>query len=148
MDIQGKNIISGTYGTLWWDGEKILEIDAFEARVKIEREGVSFAGDLSEDSKIKGLKGEGKLKLKHVFSRGVKKLLKAYQKGEDPRSQLIGKLQDPDAVGKQSERVVINNVWFNELTLMEFENGKNGSKEYPFGYTPSDVDYPDEIKVI
>lgn len=146
MSFNGNNVIMGTYGSLWWDGIQILEIESFEARVKIDRESQNFAGDLSEDSKIKSMKGEGKLKVKHVFTRGVKALLQAYNKGEDPRSQLIGKLQDPDAVGKQSERVIIDGVWFNELTLIEFEIGKAGSREFPFGFKPSNVQYPDEIK--
>lgn len=145
-NIQGRNQWSGTYGKLWWDGEEIFEIESFEAKIKVERDDVSFAGSLDSDSKIKGLKGEGKMKIKKVFSRGKRKLLEAYRRGEDIRSQLIGLVKDPDAIGKQSERIVLNNVWFNDLTLMDFELGKKMDEETSFGFTPSDVDFPDEAK--
>lgn len=148
MNIRGKNQWLGTHGKVWWDGEEVFEIESFEAKLKIERDDVNFAGSLDSDSKIKGLKGEGKMKIKKVFSRGKKKMLEALKRGEDVRSQLVGLLKDPDAIGKQSERIVLNNVWFNELTLMDFELGKKIEEEISFGFTPSDVDFPDEAKVM
>lgn len=148
MDIRGRNQWLGTYGKVWWDGEEVFEIESFEAKIKVERDDVNFADSLDSDTKIKGLKGEGKMKIKKVFSRGKKKFLEAYKRGEDVRSQLVGRVKDPDAVGKQSERIVLNNVWFNEITLMDFELGKKIDEELPFGFTPSDVDFPDEAKVM
>ena len=142
--IQGFRQISGTWGQLWWDGELIYEVEAFEAKVTPEREDVAMAGTLDVDSKITGLKGEGSFRIKKVYSRGIKKLLSAWKSGRDVRSQLVGKLADPDAYG--SERVVINNVWFNDLTLMQFEKGPL-TREFSFGFTPSDVDFPDMIEV-
>ena len=140
----GYRQINGVWGHIWWDGELVAEIDEFESKVVAEREDVAMAGGLDVESKITSLKGEGTMKLKKVFSRGIKKLMKAWQEGKDPRSQLVGKLADPDAYG--SERVVINNVWFNELTLMQFAKGVL-TREYPFGFTPSDVEFPDRIEV-
>lgn len=142
--IQGFRQINGSWGQLWWDGELIYEVESFDAKVTVEREDVVMAGTLDIDSKMTGLKGEGTFRVKKVFSRGLKKLLSAWKEGRDIRSQLIGKLADPDAYG--TERVVINNVWFNELTLMQFEKGPL-TREFPFGFTPSDVDFPDLIEV-
>ena len=51
----------------------------------------------------------------------------------------MGLLEDPDAVDGQNERCSIDNVWFNELTLMTFEKGNVVSKEFPFGFTPEDA---------
>lgn len=147
-DIRGNRQWLGTWGKVWWDGEEIFEIESFEAKVKVDRESINFADSLDEDSKIKGLKGEGKMKIKKVFTRGKKKLLEAYKKGEDVRSQLIGRVKDPDAIGKQTERIVLNNTWFSDLTLMDFELGKKMDEEISFGFTPSDVDFPDEAKVM
>lgn len=148
MAISGSNQWLGTHGMVWWDGEQIFEVESFQATVKVDRDDVTMAGSLDSDSKIKGLKGEGKLKIKKVFTRGKKKFLDAYKKGEDVRSQLVGLVKDPDAVGKQSERVVLNNVWFNDITLMDFEMGKKMEEEISFGFTPSAVDFPDEAKVM
>ena len=53
----GKRFISGSWGELWWDGEKILEVSKFEAKVTAEREDVNQGGTLDVDSKLVGLKG-------------------------------------------------------------------------------------------
>lgn len=142
---RGKNQLNGNHGQVWLDGELVLEIESFEAKITPNRETVIIGMD--EDSKITSLKGEGTMKVKKVYSRGKKKLLDGLKKGEDIRSKLIGKLSDPDAVGKQSERVSIDNLWFNELTLMQFEKGQKLEEEWPFGFTPSDVEYLDTIEV-
>lgn len=143
--VPGYRQIAGSWGQLWWDGELVFEVESFEAKITAEREDVLQSGSLDADSKITQLKGEGSMKVKKVYSRGIKKLLDAWKKGHDVRSQFIGKLDDPDAYG--SERCVIDNAWFNELTLMQFELGQKLEREYPFGFTPSSVDYPDLIDV-
>jgi hypothetical protein len=143
--VPGNRQINGRWGQIWWDGELVYEIESFEAKVVANREDVQMAGELDIESKITGLKGEGTMKVKKVYSRGLDKLVKAWTKGTDPRSQLIGKLADPDSYG--TERVAINNVWFNEATIMQFEQGQKLEREYPFGFTPSDVTFPDLIEV-
>lgn len=145
--IPGYRVINGSFGQLWWDGDLVFEVSSYNAEVTANREKVQFAGSLDEDSKITSLTGEGSFKIKKVFSRGINKLLNAWKAGQDPRSQLIGKLADKDTKGRASERSVIDNVWFNKLTLMEFENGKLLEREFPFGFTPSDADFPDTIPV-
>lgn len=140
--IPGNRQISGNWGQVWWDGDLVLEASGFEAKATPEREDVPlYGGDI--DSKMTGVKCEGTLKYRKVFSRGVKKLLKSWQEGRDIRSQFVGKLADPDAYG--SERVVIDNVWFNELILMAWARGEKLEEEMPFGYTLSSVDFPDTI---
>jgi hypothetical protein len=144
--LKGRNQVSGTFGKLWWDGELIAEISDFEAKVTANRETIQL--DMDEDSKLVGLKGEVNFKVKKFYSRGKKKLLEAWKKGEDPRSTLVGKVDDPDAVGKQSERVSIGNVWFDDLTLLKFEKGKPMEEEFKGGFTPSDASFLDTIEVI
>lgn len=143
--LRGNEQINGTWGQVWWDGELVFELDSFEAKVSANRETVTIG--MSEDSKLVGLKGEGSMKVKKVFSRGKKKLLDAWKNGEDPRSTIVTKLKDPDTIGKQSERVSIGNVWFDELTLTQFEKAKKLEDEYKFGFTPNDADYLDTIDV-
>lgn len=145
--IPGYRQINGSFGQIWWDGELVFELSSFNAEITANRDKVQMAGSLDEDSKITSLSGEGSMKIKKVFSRGIKRLLNAWKAGEDPRSQLVGKLADPDTKGKASERVVINNVWFTKLTLMDFEAGKLLEQEFPFGFTPGDVDFPDTIPI-
>jgi len=134
--------ISGTHGYLWWDGEIVFECNSFEAKLKPNRETVHFAGDMIADSKLMSLEGEFSFKIKKVFSRGQIKLAAEFKAGRDPRSQLIGKLADPDAFG--SERIVLNNCWFDEVTLMAFESGSLAEDEFSGGFT--DWDFPDVIR--
>jgi CheY-specific phosphatase CheX len=105
---------------LYWDGEPVYEVSSFEAKIKIDREDLSFAGKMGKDSKMTGYSGEWSMKIKKVFSRGQAKLAKAIREGNDVRSQFVGKLNDPDAYG--SERLVLQDCWFSELSLMNFEN--------------------------
>jgi len=134
-------VMNGKWGMLYWDGEPVFEIDSFEAKIKIDREDLEFAGEMSKDSKMVGFTGEYSFKIKKVYSRGQTKMADAIKRGIDVRSQLIGKVDDPDAFG--SERVVLSNCWFNELTLMKFEVGKKLEEEYSGGFT--DYDFPDLV---
>lgn len=136
--IQGYRRISGTHGKLWWDGELIAEIKSFEAKITPNREDVPIAGQMGVDSKIMNYKGEGTIKIDELWARDLKKLAVAFMKGKDPRCQLTAKLDDPDSFGAIT--VTLNNVWFNEVTLMNFEVGSGiVSKEIPFGFTDFEI---------
>ena len=141
--LRGNRVINGSFGELWWDGEKLLDVSKFEAKITAEREDVVQAGTLDIDSKLVALKGEGSFTVKRVYSRVLKKLINEWKKGIDPRSTLIGKLSDPDAYG--SERVAITNVWFSDANIMSFENKKVVEEELKFGFTASDVEVQELI---
>lgn len=144
MSFTGKNQVSGTWGQFWWDGTLIMEIKAFEAKVTTNREEVQVG--MSKDSKLTSLSGEGTFAIKKVYTRGKKKILDAWKKGNDPRSTFVAKTKDPDTVNKQSERITIDNVWFNELLLHQFEQGALSEEEFSFGFTPNDASFVDIIK--
>lgn len=139
----GSNVINGTHGKLWWNGYLIAEIASFEAKITINREDVIIG--LDNDSNMVSLTGEGTMKFTKVYSRGKKAYLEAIKRGEDPRSELMGQLKSPNAIGKQTETCILRNVWANELPLMMFEKGSKIEEEISFGFTPSDSDMPDEI---
>lgn len=147
MKFKGRNQLSGSWGQVWWNGELIIEADSFDSKATANREDVPIPNSNDIDSKITSVKCEGSMKIKKVFTRGVNQLVQAWKRGEDPRAMLVGLLKDPDTIGKQSERVVINNVWFNEVTLLQFEVGQKLEREFPFGFTLSDVEFPDTIEV-
>lgn len=138
---EAPRVMSGTFGTLYWDGEPVYEVNSFEAKLKVNRETVTFAGEMAEDSKLMGTAGEWSFKVKKIFSRGQTKIASAIKNGEDPRCQFIGAVSDPDAYG--SERVVLYNCWFGDLTLMSFETGKVMEEEFSGGFT--DFDFPDTV---
>lgn len=133
-------IISGTFGKLYWDGELIYEVTSFEAKLKLERESIRFAGTMSDDSKLVGISGTYSIKLKKAFSRAAE-LAKQIKKGIDPRLTFIGVLDDPDTYG--AERVALYNCYLDELTLMAFEGKKLVEDDFSGGF--SDFEYLDTI---
>ena len=118
--IRGNKTLSGTWGELWIDGEKIFEFSKIELKVTANREDVQIGIDV--DSKITGLKGEGSYTVKKVYTR-AKAILESWKKGKDVRCQIIAKLKDPDAVNGQTERWSANNVWHTELPVVNWEKG-------------------------
>ena len=140
--IKGNKTLSGTHGEVWWNGDKIWEFTKIEVKVTANREDVQLDSDV--DSKMTGLKGEFTITLKKVYSRYTD-VLAQWQKGIDPRGQLITKLADPDAVGAQQERYSIDNCWFNELPLVSMEKGAIIEEEVSGGFTPSDMVNLDKI---
>lgn len=141
--LSGRRYINGSYGELWWDGEKIAGINKFELKLTPEREDVPGDG-LDMDAKIVAIKVEGSFTVKKLHSRAVDKLIKNWLQGLDPRSTIIAKLSDPDAYG--SERVTIENVWFNETAIIQFEKKKVTEEEYKFGCTASGIRFDELIR--
>ena len=54
-----------------------------------------------------------------------------------PTFTLMGKLADPDSNG--TERIVVKNVSFDDLTLMDFEVNALGGTEHPFTATDWEI---------
>lgn len=140
--IRGNKTLSGTWGELWIDGEKIFEFSKIELKVTVNREDVQLGIDV--DSKMTGLKGEGSYVVKKVYTR-AKAALEKLTKGIDVRSEIIAKLEDPDAVGGQVERWSCDNVWMNEIPVVNWEKGGIIEEEQTIGFTPSDLQNLDAI---
>lgn len=137
-----QRVMSGTHGFVYWNNKPVYELQSASAKLIPTREDVDFAGDMWTDSKVVGLKGEFNLKIKKVYTRAAD-LAEAFKKGQDPRSELIMKLDDPDAFG--AERVALHNCWFNDLELMQIENKKVCEQEFAGGFT--DFDYLNKVEV-
>lgn len=140
---RGRRRWNGNHGKVWWDGVLLFEISKFECKVTADREDVIIGN--SKDSKIISLTGEGTITIKSVINRNIKAYLEAWKAGHDPRANIVGLLEDPDMVDGQKERCSIDNVWFNELTLMTFEKGQVVEKEFPFGFTPEDATFIESV---
>ena len=67
---RGNQLCSGTFGKLWIDGSLAYEVYKFEAKEKTNREGVSFAGSTTNDSKLMGVDYEFSYTVRKVYSRG------------------------------------------------------------------------------
>lgn len=140
--IKGNRTLSGTWGEIWWNGEKIFELSKIEVKITVNREDVQLDADV--DSKMHGLKGEFTIGLKKVYTR-FNDVLELLKKGEDVRSQMIAKLADPDAVGGQQERYSFDNCWLNDFPVAGWEKGSSIDEEFTGGFTPSDMTNLDKI---
>lgn len=137
MKLPANRQINGTYGTVWVNNEKWLDVETFEARVTVAYEDVNMANDPATHKKMMGWSGEGSMTVKKVYSRGTTLLADYVKEGRVPDISIVGKLADPDAYG--SERVAINEVTFNEFTLMRFEQKTNMTEELPFNFADYDL---------
>ena len=141
-DIKGNKTLSGTWAEVWYNGFKIAELNKIETKVTVNREDVQMGIDV--DTKITGQKGEGTLSVNKVYTR-FDDVRQAISKGKDPSGTITTKLQDPDAVGGQTERYQISNVALSEFTKT-WETGAVVKEEIPFTFTPSDMILLDQIK--
>jgi hypothetical protein len=140
---RGRRRWNGNHGRVWWDGKLLFEISKFECKVTADREDVIIGN--SKDSKIVSLTGSGTITIKSVINRNINAYLEEWKAGHDPRANIVGLIEDPDAVDGQHERCTLDNVWFTELTLLTFEKGKVVEKEFPFGFTPEDASFIETI---
>ena len=132
MSLKAKNVISGTYGTVWLNGNEMFEIKSFQAKDEYQKEEVLGVGKMHKSYKITSVEGKGSLAIHKVTSQQIRNIGKQVREGKTPTFTIIAKLADPDALG--SERIAFNNVVFDDLTLFDFEVGQLGSVEMPFTY--------------
>lgn len=128
-----ENIINGTFGEVWLDGEKVAEAFGLEAKIELEKEEISICGKLGVDTKLMGYKGTGSIKMHKMNSRMMDKLSDSIQKGINPRLQILSALADPAARG--AERILIKDAAFDDLTLAAWEAKDKGELECPFTFS-------------
>lgn len=139
--MNAKNIINGTWGEVWLDGDKISECIGLQAKVTLNKAAVNFCKDLHTHNKIIGIEGKGTLKLHKTSSRMIQKISDNIRQGKETVCTIVSKLADPDANG--SERVVIKEVSFDDLSIVDWENKKNGEESIAFTF--ADWEFLDTI---
>lgn len=142
--LSGNRVINGTWGEIWLDGDKVSELTGLEAKITLKKEDVNMCGVLVKDTKVTGWEGKGTLKMHKVNSRMAVRLGESIKKGKDVRFTILAKLADPDTADAQAERIVLKDVSFDDLTLMNFETKALGKIESPFTFT--DYDFMDLIQ--
>mgnify|MGYP002627046028 CR=1 FL=1 len=142
---RGRRRWNGNHGKVWLNNSYLFEIEAFEAKVTMNREDVIISN--SVDSKVTGLVGEGTITIKKVINRGFKDYLEEQKAGHDPRFTIVAALEDPDMIDSKKERIRIDNVWFDELEIMKFAKGEVVETEIPFKFTPEDLEYLESVTV-
>ena len=138
-----KRVISGTWGEVWLEGDKVSECYGLQAKVSFNKEDIALCGQMASDKKVTSIECTGSLRMHKVTSRMALAIGENIRKGKDVRFTIVSKLKDPDAYG--AERVVLSNVSFDDLTLADWEAQSVGKVECPFTFT--DYEFLDEIGV-
>ena len=138
-----KRVISGTWGEVWLEGDKVSECYGLQAKVSFNKEDIALCGQMASDKKVTSIECTGSLRMHKVTSRMALAIGENIRNGKDVRFTIVSKLKDPDAYG--AERVVLSNVSFDDLTLADWEAKSVGKVECPFTFT--DHEFLDEIGV-
>lgn len=128
-----ENVINGTYGEVWIDGDYMAEVTGLEAKVSLEKTDVNQVGTLAKGYKVTGIDCKGTLKMNKVSSYFIKKLSNNLKKGKTVSVTIISKLADPDSFG--AERIELLGCTFDELTLANWEAKKLGEESIAFTFT-------------
>lgn len=127
-----RRVMSGTFGELWYDGEKVSEAYKYQAKANLNKEDIPMCGEIWTDSKVKSVSGKGSMGLYKANSRMIRKIGEEINAGRDPRFTFISKLDDPDAYG--AERIAIYDVSMDDVTLADWEAAAVGKVECPFTF--------------
>lgn len=124
---------SGTWGSLWINGEQVAECYGCQAKISKTKENVPRCGAMMEDSKVTSIKGTGTIRIYNATSRLIELEGEALETGKDLRHTLISNLEDPD--NPNNQRIALTGVSFDDLTLADWEAAKLGQFEAPFTFT-------------
>lgn len=137
-----KRVVSGTWGEVWLDDDKVSECYGLQAKASFNKEDIALCGQMASDKKVTSIDCTGSLRLHKVTSRMAQAIGEHIRNGRDVRFTIVSKLKDPDAYG--AERVVLRNVSFDDLTLADWEAKSVGKVECPFTFT--DYEFLDVIE--
>ncbi|MBP3940560.1 MAG: hypothetical protein J6D00_03610 [Christensenellaceae bacterium] len=138
-----KNRLNGSMGYLQINGEDWGEVS--EVKLKIELEYKDIRRGLDIDKKMTGRRGKGVLTLKRAYSRAAE-ILDRIKEGTEPSYRLVTWIADPDAYGRQEERIAIDSIKFSNIDLFGFTHGDVVSDSYEFFFVPGDIVYLDRIE--
>ena len=130
---RAEQVINGTWGELWINGEYVAEVTGLEAKVTLEKAEVPMVRKMSKGHKVTGYEGKGTIKLNKVTSRFIKLMNDNMKQGKQTVCTIVSKLADPDALG--AERIIIKDATFDELTLANWEARKNVEESVPFTFS-------------
>lgn len=139
MNNAGK-LLKGKDGYVWLGGTPISAVQSVEIKISGNWEEYSECGDPNTYNSLNGYSGSGSIKVKKLDS-SLNNLIAAHIRGDGEEDfNITTKI---NGKGGELERIRINGVTFDEVTLAAFETGKASEDEYPFKFV--DFEYLDRI---
>ena len=127
-----EQVINGTWGEAWLDGEYLAQVTALKAEVTPKKTAIAMVQRLNEGQKMTGLELKGEIKLHKINSVIMKKMSECFKRGRMMTCKIISNVRDPDALG--GERVALYSCLFDKLILADWEAGKMGEESYSFTF--------------
>lgn len=132
-----EQVINGTWGELWYDGDYLAEVISFKAEITVKKSAVPQVRSLIEGQKVTGLELKGELKLHKVNSYVMEMYSDALRVGKSPKHTIVSNVADPDAAG--GERVALYGCLLDKVILADWENGKLAEESYSFTFEDWDI---------
>ncbi|MGM0846890.1 MAG: phage tail tube protein [Bacillota bacterium] len=137
--IDGRNTINGTYGSVFFEGEFLSNVQNFSAQIDFNKEEIFLAGRKFASHKTMGATGTGSMSGFRVNSRFMELILEgAKDAGRPFYTELIGKLEDPEMGGKVY-RVRLSKVSFNSIPLLNYEVNSVLNEELEFTFENAEI---------
>ena len=127
-----QQVINGTWGEVWFDGEYLAQIIACKTEVTFKKTAISQVQSLIDGQKITGLEPKGELKMHHINSFVMNKVSAAVKAGRTPTHTIISNVNDPDAIG--AERIAYYDCVLDKMILADWESGKPCEESYGFTF--------------
>ena len=116
---------SGTWGSLWIDGEQVAECYGCQAKISKTKESVPRCRAMMEDSKLVSTKGTGSIRIYNATSRLIELEGEALKTGKDLRHTIISNLDDPD--NPNNQRIALMGVSFDDLNIAQHRRETGGA---------------------
>jgi len=131
--IDSINVINGHYGGIYHEGTWLANFNKAKAKVDIQKAEMKLSGDRWVHHKVLSLKGTGSISGYKVKSSLIKFNAPVADSGnKSVRTELVYKLNDPEAFG--TERIRLINVMFDDISLADWEAGKEVTEEWAFTF--------------
>lgn len=138
MALDSTRTINGSFGQVWKDGRWLTNFYRAEAVVNITKSDVLRSGTRWTGKKVTGMDGTGTITGYRVTTDLIEEIGQvANDNLPSLVTELIIKLDDPDAFGAQ--RVRLKNVQFDTIPLINFEAGAIVEEELPFTFEGYDL---------
>ncbi|HBH0726756.1 TPA: phage tail tube protein [Clostridioides difficile] len=134
---ESNQVMNGTYGECWLDGVQVSECKAMKAEIKLDKAEIVKPRKMIKGQKVIGASAEGSITLYHVDSNMLKYITQIIKEGREPKFTIISKLADPGAKGV--ERISLTGVSFDGLSIIDWENGKEGEIEASFTFEDFEI---------
>lgn len=132
-----ENVINGSFGEVWVDGDYMAEVKGLKADIGFEYEDVNKPRKLGKGKKMIGYEGTGEVTFYKVTSKFIKLVVDNLKQGKQTTIPIISKLDDPDALG--AERILIKDATLEGISLANWEAKTLGEEAISFSFSEFDT---------